>query len=288
MLLGRDTLRLTGAYDFVEGCLSSSAFPLVFSPRPESALLPGVGRTDVLFADGGMLDNLPFFPAIEVLEQAQKERTDAFTAPEDVVEDLRKRNAGRHLIIAAALDAEPGAEYDHTHTNINRIRKRADALSTQVKSEEFERSSRIVIRQVEDFLAGDPVGRVAADPGAAAILNAVVMADIIRVVPSDADHINPTYAFCRTVGLRDDRLRRSIANGCFRALLTMVQEAHPLVPVISVNGTPDIKAGTCVHFLRAGETMQCPFAGGDETVAIYRQCAADRVQASELRALQKA
>ena len=286
MLLGRDTLRVTGAYDFLEACLSSSAFPVVFAPRPESSVLPGVGRTDVLFADGGMFDNLPFFPAIEILTQVQMERTGGLVSPEDVVGDLRRRNAGRHLIIAAALDAEPDPEYDSAHANVNRIRKRAEALNTQVKSEEFERAARMVGRQVDEFLAGDACGRVAANPEAAKVLNAAVLADVMRVVPVNQEHINPTYAFCRTMGLREERLRKSIANGCFRTLLTMGQEPNALLPVIGANLRPDVKSGGCVYFLRDGMGMECPFAGGKETREIYLQCAGDPIHIDEQRAFQ--
>ncbi len=283
MLLGRDTLRLTAAYDFLEACLSSSAFPVVFAPRPESSVLPGTGRPDVLFADGGMFDNLPFFPAIEILTQVQIERTQTLTSPDEVVADLRRRNDHRHLIIAAALDAEPGAEYDDVHANVNRIHQRAEALSTQVKSEEFERSAQIVGKQITEFLAGDPCGEVAANPAAAAILNATIIADVMRVVPSDAGHINPTYAFCRTLGLREERLRKSIANGCFRTLLTMGYQPNPLLPVIATNSKPDIKTSQCVHFLRDSLKIECPFASGKETAAIRTACAADKVQLDELR-----
>lgn len=283
MLLGRDTLRLTGSYDFLEACLSSSAFPVVFAARPESAVLPGTGRTDVLFADGGMFDNLPFFPATEVLTQVQYERTRNFITPEEVVNDLRSRNQHRHLIIAAALDAAPEAGYDSEHANINRIHKRAEALSTQVKSEEFARAARIVASQVSAFLAGDPCAALRANPGAATILNETVLADVMRVEPSDAEHINPTYAFCRTMGLREERLRKSIANGCFRTLLTMGREPHPLLPVIKAGPQVDLTSGKCAHFLRDGTSIHCPFAGDAETQGVYRECSRDKLHLVELQ-----
>ena len=71
LLLGRDFLTEDPTWDFIFAALSSSAFPAVFSPRSEAEVLPGRGRTDRLFADGGMFDNLPFFPAIEVLDAGQ-------------------------------------------------------------------------------------------------------------------------------------------------------------------------------------------------------------------------
>ena len=91
-VLGRDFLRYDPSYDFIMAGLSSSAFPSVFAPRTESDVVPGRGKSDVYFADGGMFDNLPFMPAIEILREVQcSDRTGNWPAGYDPTEhDIEK------------------------------------------------------------------------------------------------------------------------------------------------------------------------------------------------------
>ena len=61
LLLGRDFLTPASSWNGTQASLCSSAFPAVFAARMEADLMPGAGRADRYFADGGMFDNLPFF-----------------------------------------------------------------------------------------------------------------------------------------------------------------------------------------------------------------------------------
>ena len=64
--------------------------------------MPGAGRTDRFFADGGMFDNLPFFPALEVLSAVQ--HGVPFTTADELQRKLAERAAGPNLIISAGLN----------------------------------------------------------------------------------------------------------------------------------------------------------------------------------------
>jgi hypothetical protein len=308
LLLGRDFLTPSAtSWDFVEAALSSSAFPFVFAPRSEAQVLPGLGRTDRLFADGGMFDNLPIFPAIEILSEVQvaansDRRSSDHRAPAEdgrevdtkeaqaaerlakVLANVERRAEHPHVMIAAGLNAVPksGGHYD----TLFKIRERAASLSVSSKIESFRGIAKRTndaldeIRQGHQQLAAALADQPKRAEEVASFLESVVHANIIDIDPSDKDHINGTFAFCASAGMEKNRVRRSIADGCFRTLLQFAKtgysgagEIRPLVWKESSSASYD-----CPFFSRNGDALNCPFA--HSTSADVKQvrdvCAADQ------------
>ena len=138
LLLGRDVFRPHQSFDFVKANLCSSAFPAIFSPIREAETFPGTGSTLELFGDGGMFDNLPFFPAIEVLAQVQKHAVALSDEQDASTKAVYRRYKNPDLIIAAALDESPasdragdGVAFEGLFTII----KRASVLKNNLKIE---------------------------------------------------------------------------------------------------------------------------------------------------------
>lgn len=229
-LLGRDFLRPAVFYDFVHGGLCSSAFPAVFSPRSEAEVLPGVGRSEVRFADGGMFDNLPFFPALKVLESIQQEyrRGRSAAAGEPLGDSrisrelLRRRYEQPDLFLTAALEAPP-EQIETSHSELDSlrsIRQQARSLRNNLKIASFELGSRVVDRQVGELLElGD--GEDARDFLDQDLVDGFVSSAVLPVIPKDPDHLNPTFACSRSLGLDPQRVSRAIAHGCFQTFATL-------------------------------------------------------------------
>jgi len=205
-------------YHLREGALASSAFPMVFAPRAEAQLFPGSGRPDVWFSDGGMFDNLPFFPAIELLAGLEKGRP--LRVPQAWRSHLRRRHQEPDLFMVGALNVNPETAKDRNgpFESMLAIRKRASSLKENVKIRAFQNASATVDRQLGRLLA--VTGRSASEPLPEEIefLKGAVNAAVLPVFPTDLDHLNPTFAFCRTLGLDPARVELSVADGCFRTL----------------------------------------------------------------------
>src|SRR5207244_9188509 len=84
---------------------ASSAFPAIFSPVRASEIFPGAGHHQSWIADGGMFDNLPFLPAIDLLAQVQSDYR-AHSSP-SAAAFLRRRHAVPDLFVAGALNVNP-------------------------------------------------------------------------------------------------------------------------------------------------------------------------------------
>lgn len=291
LLLGRDFLTEDPTWDFIFAALSSSAFPAVFSPRSEAEVLPGRGRTDRLFADGGMFDNLPFFPAIEILGAGQTKWRQDQNDVQPVLLRLKKRAQKHDIIIAAGLDAEPGDE--SVYDTLFKISSRAKSLSVDSKVQTFKAGAEKVKKTLEQIAGAAQFPCSDTDAG---FLDSTVNAAILNIVPTDKDHINPTFAFCRSVGLDELTVQKSIADGCFRSLTafvtsyasnripnapdTTVQAAFEKTKVpelrVIVGGKPGPKE--CQYFDLTNTPLMCPFAAAkkDEKVSGIRDvCAKD-------------
>jgi predicted acylesterase/phospholipase RssA len=210
-----DSKHLPGApYDFVQGALASSAFPFVFAPRRESELYPGVGNRDRRFSDGGIFDNLPFIPALKILADAQVfgPRSEHLADTHDpVVED---HLAFPDLFIVGALNANPEEAANKTQAceGLLAVIERAAQLKNNVKIRGFQRTSASIAVALKN------ANHAPQPPEAREFLRRVVNAAILPIFPSDEDHINPTFAFCASMGLDRTRVAKSIANGCFQSL----------------------------------------------------------------------
>lgn len=288
------------AYDFVKAGLSSSAFPVVFSPRQEAEVLPGRGATDVLFSDGGMFDNLPFIPAIELLGSVQKQWRPRLN--ETSYHSLQRRQSQPDLFIAAALESTGGDSGEVE--DVLEIYRRAACLNVNIKLDSFRTTSDRVDRQL-DYLLAVSAGKELPQ-GLPDFMDKAVPAAVLKIVPTDRDHLNRTFAFCSAFGLRRDVVSTSIADGCFQTLdsLTPVQTAKdPLLQrtveamqrdgrIRSVEPStakrPKTDGTHCPFFQVNGESFPCPFVvaadsyqGGDRQPAsselrgIYKACTHD-------------
>src|SRR5207245_6162818 len=52
-------------------------------------------------------------------------------------------------------------------------------------------------------------------------MDAMVPAAVLKIAPTDRDHINDTFAFCSATGVNKTRVGKSIADGCFQTLRSL-------------------------------------------------------------------
>lgn len=224
-ILGRHRFSPNASYDFVHAALASSAFPAVFAPVRESDVFPGTGRADVLFSDGGMFDNLPYLPAISVLGEIQREHS--ISRGLDPIRFLRQRHSHPDLFVVGSLEIE--AEKDESgegpFNNLIAITKRAKLLENNVKIRAFEECSNRIHKQLDRLLDPKSLYSVPSNRG---FIDGVVDAATLAVYPGDADHLNPTFAFCRSTGFKSWRVQKSIADGCFQTFAKLVESMGPV------------------------------------------------------------
>jgi hypothetical protein len=224
VVLGRGDHYPGAPYDYVEAALASSAFPAVFAPRQESNVYPGCGNADTLFADGGLFDNLPFFPAIDILARGQRSyRMSPEGKQKTVLEYLGERLAQPDLLLAGALNAVPERKEDarRNFDTIQAISDRASALQDNVKIRAFELASLRVYGQLQRFHRAAPA---TAQQTALHHVDGVVNAAVLPVFPASVDHLNGTFAFCKAMNLDADRVCTSIADGCYQTLRALSRE----------------------------------------------------------------
>lgn len=298
LLLGDGSRCPDAPYDLIQAALASSAFPFVFTPRRESDVFPGHGRRDVRLADGGMFDNLPFLPAIEVLAAIQRDHHAQHPALAPL-EFLATRHRSPDLFIAAALDVNPETSSPERFDDLFAIGDRAGSLKNNVKIRAFERGATRIHAQVERLLQAPPAASARLDP---AFVNSIVDAGVLPIFPADDQHLNPTFAFCRTLGLTRERVLRSIANGCFQSLAALADAQRPAesslaaksvrnlvrlkrIPRVGVTTTRELlQPPTCPYFrldpasTGAWTAVTCPFApvtAGDAPLGVYEACTRD-------------
>ncbi len=290
-------------YDLIEALLASSAFPMAFAPRRASALYPGVGRRDVFYGDGGMFDNLPFMPAFEVLRQVQMDRLQGTLGRGRWREELVRRYREPDLFLVGALNIRQTEDEPDAYDSLRKIAARATSLEDNEKIYGMERTARQIDRQLGQL-------RDEAGPDDAALpkeqeefLNGIVNAAVMPIYPADADHLNGTYEFCAAMGMDRERIRRSIADGCFQTMLgiakTQEEVPHSMtsrsvatltamgrVPRIVMERSRAAKHyGRCPFFrlrTEVGDTksIPCPFEGMH---GIYGACSEDLVHISAMR-----
>jgi predicted acylesterase/phospholipase RssA len=279
-------------YDLIEALLASSAFPMAFAPRRASALYPGVGRRDVFYGDGGMFDNLPFMPASEVLREVQTDRLQSTLGQGRWRDELVRRHREPDLFLVGALNIRQTEDEPDAYDSLRKIAARAISLEDNEKIYGMERAAIQIDRQLAQL-------RAEAGPGDATLakeqeeyLNGIVNAAVMPVYPADADHLNGTYEFCAAMGMDRDRIRRSIADGCFQTMLGVAraQEEGPysmtgrsIAALTKLGRVPEIVMerersakhyGRCPFFRIGGQSIPCPFEGMH---GIYRTCGEDLV-----------
>lgn len=205
-MLGLEVLDATSSFDLVQAALASSAFPAVFAPRRESDVFPGVGRRDVLLSDGGMFDNLPFVPTIELLANVQCAHS--IEQKLDPIKFLEKRHQAPDLFIAGSLNVPPEWEAadGETYEDILSTVQRAASLKDNLKIRAFIEASGLITEEVELILKYVPPSELSPGSRARRILDGLVETAILPVFPADRQHLNPTYAFSPSVGMKTDRV----------------------------------------------------------------------------------
>ena len=288
VILGRDfphEIRSPDQYDFLEACLASSAFPVVFAPRSVSDLFPGRGRTDALLCDGGIFDNLPFFPALRVMAEIQKSYG-ANRTPQESLEYLKQRQAAPALVIAAGLDS-PAAEGEVSA--LIDVYQLSTTLGNNLKIQSFLNTSELVYGMTNDLVQAYEKcpEEWDVDLGDSIVSNAV-----LDILPRDPEHLNGTFAFCRATGLNQDRMRVSIAHGCFQTLAALARTPkrtaihHAMTSCLASERMAKVEhlqprlfdgEGQCPYFRVAAKRIQCPFAQSAkaDVRAIYDACVAD-------------
>lgn len=263
-------------YDYVEAALASSAFPAVFAPRQESNVYPGRGNADTLFADGGLFDNLPFLPAIDILARGQRSyRMSPEGKQKTALAYLGERLAQPDLLLAGALNAVPERPEDarRNFDTIKSITARADSLQDNVKIRAFEFASRRVYGQLQRFHRAAPA---TAQQTGAHFVDGVVNAGVLPVFPASADHLNGTFAFCKAMQLDAKRVCTSIADGCYQTLRALSREqaeaskpgnpnrleekemltAKSVLALVQEGRIPKLKRRESILYLRGNK---CPF-----------------------------
>jgi predicted acylesterase/phospholipase RssA len=282
LLLGRDFLSTAPTWSATQEGLCSSAFPAVFAARMEADLMPGAGRTDRFFADGGMFDNLPFFPALEVLSAIQ--HAVPFSSAAELQERLNSRTTSPNLIISAGLNASPKPDAQVQADTMFAVKSRATSLSYQSKTNTFKTSARKGL-EIQKEIAKHDLSML--DDPQREFLNGFVAGVIVDITPTDADHINPTFAFCKSLGMRSKRVQASIGDGCYRSLQQFstnefVKErlaaSGKLVTWIAPADRKKISTADACPYFEIGQTsFVCPFtqAGGSDVKAVYTVCKGD-------------
>jgi hypothetical protein len=241
LLLGRDFLNAgnficdCGSYDFVNAALSSIAFPVIFAPRTEAEIMPGSGRADVLLADGGMFDNMPFYPALDLLGAMQAEYRNKHRPGEgnaaacaEALGFLAERQQAPDLLIAAGLDAPAGYQPIRRRSNLSDNFARVKSFGKNVKSSSFGYLSDRVGKQAQVLLEQTSYGSrdkeaLSLGRGFVPFIDSIVSAGVLQIFPTDAEHVNQTFAFSRSIGMNKERVCRSIADGCFQTMLSIVE-----------------------------------------------------------------
>jgi hypothetical protein len=121
----------------------------------------------------------------------------------------------------------------------------------------------------------------------------------LKILPADKEHVNPTFAFCRSAGMNRETVSRSISHGCFRSLAAFVdaqtdpdtsatfqrkfagRESGPLQRMPLASGPHD-----CPFFHFANGALACPFdqdGMADPVRGIRSTCAADKVHIAAMK-----
>jgi hypothetical protein len=215
-------------------------------------------------------------------------------SPPEVIARLKTRTGHRDIIIAAGLEAEPAAVSNYD--TLFKIAARAKSLSVNSKVETFVKAADRTQHILKGIASTDGSGL---SPERARIADHAVTSTILKIVPADPEHINPTFAFCRSAGMDKNKLRRSIADGCFQSLRAFLQARNDP----ETRATFDLKkfrpldyefdktgCAICPYFRFDDGPLECPFDGAgmaDEVRRIRQVCATDYVHVQSLEDIRK-
>jgi len=308
---------LAGArYDFVKAVLASSAFPGVFSPLRESDIFPGRGRSDVFYADGGIFDNLPILPALDILVRCQ--RAHRACSNGSAFDFLKRRHKHPDLFLVGSLEVAQDPDERFKKARSQPYPYREGSFKTAVKIRSFQNSSSVIHQQLDDLPERPENGWDERDKR---VFDGTVDGAVLPIEPADDEHLNPTFAFATSIGLNRKRVKRSIAHGCFQTLAALsgavakpedgpLKKAieglrsgdGPRIPRIAPAADGKSADGKCPYFtIERGadpsEPLSCPFfavsggdadEGGNECRAVYSACKKDKTHGSRWQQLRDA
>lgn len=281
--LGLENDHHPGEVDFIASLLASGAFPAVFSPIRESAVYPGKGDDNVWLSDGGMFDNLPFIPTIQLLSTIQIGNAASLSRRDY----LAARAAAPHLLIAGALEPELRERLSSVATwTLAATRTRLAELAANVKIRGTQWTAQTAHKLLAEVAATAPD-----DARAGVLLDPMVDAAIMAVFPATRERLNGTFAFSPSTGYERDRMLLSIAHGCFRTHEQFVDGSREkglylaMTALRDAGRLPTLRRLTvlredpscCAHFEDAVRgAIACPFiTGTHSTEKVRTACATD-------------
>jgi hypothetical protein len=168
------------------------------------------------------------------------------------------------------------------------IKDRAETLSYESKTSTFASSAEKSLNILKEMGSHDLAGL---DTGALQTVNGSVAGAVVEITPTDAEHINPTFAFCKALGLEGQRVQRSIGDGCFRTLKQFFEDPHVRLRLRETEHEVGLipraqrlnkKAETdrCPYFTINGAHFRCPFTQTSrhtnvEARSVYEICRRD-------------
>jgi hypothetical protein len=239
-----------------------------------------------------MFDNLPFMPAFEVLREVQMDRLQSTLGRGRWRDELVRRHREPDLFLVGALNIQQTDDEPDAYDSLRKIAARAVSLEDNEKIYGMERASNQIDRQLGQLRAEEHPDDAALPKEQEEFLNGITNAAVMPVYPADANHLNGTYEFCAATGMDPDKIRRSIADGCFQTMLGIARAqgegpysmtgrsiaaltALGRVPETMIERKPPAKHyGLCPFFKVGAQSIPCPFEGMH---GIYRTCREDLV-----------
>jgi predicted acylesterase/phospholipase RssA len=180
---------------FVDGLLASSAFPALFRPRWSWEVFM-TQSPPVQFSDGGMLDNLPFYPVVDFIKNRHSPGAEPPTIP--------------HLIFTASLETEPKI-WDQQHSKEWKKAFATSWLSVRSRAKEMKFN-----KKIEDFVhAQREVRSIFEARYKEGIQFPPLSIEVLVVKPQ---WLCGTFAFHPMLGYRRDLQAANIAHGCYQTL----------------------------------------------------------------------
>jgi len=103
------------------------------------------------------------------------------------------------------------------------VQVRANSLSYESKTNTFTTSAKKSLESLRQ-IGDQDLNELNREE--LAFLNSYVAAEVIAITPTNREHINPTFAFCKSLDMRSARVHASIGDGCFRSLEQFAQTSH--------------------------------------------------------------
>lgn len=184
----------------LEGLLASSAFPAAFRPQ----VLRGgssVSGSELLYADGGVMDNLPLDPLVRSLENKAKacDRSGFSRRPQWEGKPVP------HLVLTASLEIDPPAlaeqKLQETASSWMRLYTRANQLSYNSKIDKFKAA-----QDGFDLLYDRPQRDQNLDPAFEPLH--------LKVITIKPRWLCKTFGFHPVLGFSREQQAQSIAHGC--------------------------------------------------------------------------